>query len=277
MSPEHAWFLDRGEAVLYAVQYDSPQLPACCYIFLNPFDNESDYATRLYVRVARSLTKEHAAAFRFDYSGTGNSFGEFQEVTLSRLFANIQAIRDRALRTFGNMPVYLIGGRYGATLGTAFAGRHPDEVDGLILWDPVLCPEREFRTNFVNKTLLNNKLMGGSPHSRKGIDEALESRGFIELNGILFGQEFYREMTALEFDFPGLASVNYAAVLISSSGADLHAIESLERNGARVEQFMNASHRNPWSMEGFSTSREADFLASMTLSLAREGMRVCKC
>ncbi len=146
----------------------------------------------------------------------------------------------------------------------------------MILWDPILCPERDFRTNFINKTLLNNKLMCGMPQKKRDIEEAAEKNGCVELNGMLFGAPLYREMASWTFDYLSLARVSNVAILISATGAEQSALRSLEQHGAKVEQFARAGHKNAWSAESFSTSEEANFLARATLAFAQTGMTACE-
>jgi len=269
---EQAYFLRRRGATLYTVEYVPDVRPERVYLLLSPLDNEANYSTRFYVRVARRLAGAGAAVFRFDYRGTGNSGGEFHEISLATIYEDIQILRDHACSTFGDLPVGLIGGRFGANIACGSAAG--SEVDSIVLWDPILRPDREFRTNFVNKTLLNNKLMGGAPQSLRGIDEAIDERGCVELNGALFSGEFYRQMTSWCFGSAGIARTPSAWILFSSSlgAAERDILHSLEQTGAKVGLFGGGGHRNAWSGERFSSSMEAAFLIQASLAFAQTEM-----
>lgn len=266
---ERAMFLPVDDQSLYAVEYAPSQPAHAVWILLNPLDNEAHYSTRLYVRLARSLTSNGAAALRFDYRGTGNSLGEFQDVSLAALEADVATASRHLLTVFGDLPICLLGGRFGANLAWSLAPRLRG-LHGLVLWDPILRPGREFRTSFVNKTLLNNKLMGGPMVSVRSLEAALERQGHVELNGASFSSHFYNEMTNGSFPIDRDGRSQPARILMTTqpSAPESTILGSLEELGAKVEFFEEAGPRNAWSGEQFSASGEAKFLARATLDFA---------
>ncbi len=74
---------------------------------------------------------------RFDYSGNGDSEGEFERFTIDSARSDIQSavtlVRERA----GVGTAGLIGLRLGATLALAAAGRDPG-IRALALWAPIV-------------------------------------------------------------------------------------------------------------------------------------------
>ena len=93
------------------------------------------YATLRYL--ARLLADAGYDVLRFDYFGTGDSAGEFEEASQEQWLSDI-AIAITELKDLARIDrVSLVGMRYGATLAGIVA-RTQDTIDGLVLWDAVL-------------------------------------------------------------------------------------------------------------------------------------------
>jgi alpha-beta hydrolase superfamily lysophospholipase len=73
---------------------------------------------------------------RFDYRGTGDSFGDLGEVTVSDWLEDIALTVQEARDLCGSTFVQLLGIRAGALLACKAAGAS-HEVRRLVLWDPV--------------------------------------------------------------------------------------------------------------------------------------------
>ena len=89
---------------------------------------------------SRFLARQLAAAgfhvLRFDYSGTGDSAGEFEDFN-ARLWAEDVETAIAEIKDLGQVSrVGLVGARFGAVLA-ARAAQQRDDVDQLVLWDPV--------------------------------------------------------------------------------------------------------------------------------------------
>jgi pimeloyl-ACP methyl ester carboxylesterase len=93
------------------------------------------YAFRSYRSLAARLARDGCHVLRFEYFGTGDSFGETDQASISRWTADVMAATDhvRSLQT----TVALVGFRLGATLA-ATAAAESGGVDRLVLWDPVI-------------------------------------------------------------------------------------------------------------------------------------------
>ena len=88
--------------------------------------------------LGRQLAAQGWHVLRFDYFGTGDSAGEFDEADLPGWEADIEQALDELLDMAGARKVALVGLRLGATLAARVAARRRREVDALALWDPVL-------------------------------------------------------------------------------------------------------------------------------------------
>lgn len=91
------------------------------------------YALRL---LAERLAEQGLCVLRFDYEGTGDSAGPAAgPERVPAWLASVAAAVD-LVRAAGPSSVVLVGMRLGATLAGVAAGRLQD-LDGLVLWDPV--------------------------------------------------------------------------------------------------------------------------------------------
>ncbi len=103
----------------------------------NPFGEEASRAHRTYRVLATQLERAGFPVLRFDYSGTGDSLGRAEDVTLTTCVADITEASDQLLAASGAQRVAVVGLRLGATLALLATARglRPRH---LILWDPVV-------------------------------------------------------------------------------------------------------------------------------------------
>lgn len=98
----------------------------------------NDYPrTHLVLReLAMALAERGQHVLRFDYRGTGDSFGELGEVTVSDWVEDIGLAVQEGRELSGSSIVRLLGVRAGSLL-VSKAARVTDGVERLVLWDPV--------------------------------------------------------------------------------------------------------------------------------------------
>jgi len=93
--------------------------------------------TQLALReLAISLAERGQHVLRFDYRGTGDSFGDLGEVGVSDWVEDIALAVREGRDLSGSSVVRLLGVRAGALLACRSAGASSD-VQRLVLWDPV--------------------------------------------------------------------------------------------------------------------------------------------
>jgi pimeloyl-ACP methyl ester carboxylesterase len=93
--------------------------------------------TQLALReLAISLAERGQHVLRFDYRGTGDSFGDLEEITISDWLEDIALAVREGRDLSGSKVVQLLGVRAGALLACRSAGASSD-VQRLVLWDPV--------------------------------------------------------------------------------------------------------------------------------------------
>jgi pimeloyl-ACP methyl ester carboxylesterase len=92
----------------------------------------------LFVAFSRLLARNGIASARFDFLGSGESDGEFQDVTLSGQIADAGAVLDWLARRRGvdRRRLVLLGLSAGGSVAGCLAGDRGSEVRGLVLWSP---------------------------------------------------------------------------------------------------------------------------------------------
>lgn len=104
-----------------------------CY----PFGQEYMRAHMAFRQLANLLSRRGVPVMRFDYFGTGDSYGEADEISFSIWQENTQLAIDELTNLSGCSRVCLVGLRVGATVAATVASLRED-IDGLVLWDPVI-------------------------------------------------------------------------------------------------------------------------------------------
>lgn len=104
-----------------------------CY----PFGREYLRAHRALRELAHRLAAEGFHALRFDYAGTGDSYGDGDEVSVETWVEDVASALQEVRSLSGFETVSLLGLRFGAVLAALAARREP-AVARLALWDPVV-------------------------------------------------------------------------------------------------------------------------------------------
>lgn len=112
-----------------------------CY----PWGSEYIYAHRSIRHLATRLSMSGYHTLRFDYFGTGDSDGEPSHSDLAGCESDLQAALETLQDIAGVGRVSLIGLRAGACVAASAALRRPEDVDGLVLWDPIVSGEAYVR------------------------------------------------------------------------------------------------------------------------------------
>jgi exosortase A-associated hydrolase 2 len=124
---------------LFGVMH-SPQAATSGTAFLlcPPFGEEMLWTRLVYVNFARELARRGHPVLRFDYRGTGDSDGDFEDSTVETCLSDIRSALEVLAEKAGPVSgTGLLGLRFGATLAALAAEASP-EVRRLVLWSPVL-------------------------------------------------------------------------------------------------------------------------------------------
>ena len=168
--------LRSGSAILRGMVHHPGYSPHPAVILYHGFTGNRMESRFLFVQFARRLAAGGWGCVRFDFSGSGESDGEFKEMTLGREIEEGKEILRYVRRMEGVDPgkVFLCGFSMGGVVATHVAASMPECVRGLCLWAPAgnmrEIAEACFRT--------------GIPLPDGGVD----------LEGIALGRPFYEEL-----------------------------------------------------------------------------------
>ena len=101
-----------------------------------PIGREARAARRAMRSLTTSLAAQGFVTLRFDYDGTGDSGGGFDDIGRDRLWVDSVAEATGYLRSLGLESVSAVGMRLGATLIGAAANSHQLNFSSVVLWDP---------------------------------------------------------------------------------------------------------------------------------------------
>jgi pimeloyl-ACP methyl ester carboxylesterase len=169
------------------LERDRYQGMVLCY----PFGQEYMRAHRAYRQLATALADKGYHVLRFDYRGTGDSAGGLAEVTafewLEDIDFAVQELKDMA----GVHRVTLVGLRLGALLAGVAASRRRD-VNGLVLWDPVICG-----SSYREELLAKIKQVAPS----KRLSNFVDASGNLHFNGFHLSPALQASLNELDLLF----------------------------------------------------------------------------
>jgi dienelactone hydrolase len=143
-------------------------------IFFHGFTGDRMESHWIFVKCARALAASGIASLRFDFYGSGESEGDFLEVTLQGEIADARAAVEflRRYRGIDRNRLGLLGLSLGGTIAASIA--RESQASALVLWAAVAHP-RELRRLAGRAT----KPIAGSDGAREYCGHAVSSR-FLE-------------------------------------------------------------------------------------------------
>lgn len=114
-------------------EFNNPPL----LVMAHGFTDDKVGDNRLFVRFARRGRERGYAVLRFDFAGSGDSEGEFADMTVTREIEDLESAVDFAknIPCLAESPVYLIGYSLGAAIALSFAAADI-RVRGVVCWSP---------------------------------------------------------------------------------------------------------------------------------------------
>jgi uncharacterized protein len=110
-------------------------------LLCHPMGNEQVYAYRTMRLLAARLAQAGFHVLRFDYFGTGDSYGDTGEGDLASWCDDIETAIEELKEITGAIKVDVVGLRLGANLSARVAFHRPEEINKLILWEPLAADE----------------------------------------------------------------------------------------------------------------------------------------
>jgi hypothetical protein len=194
------WFTVGGQTI-HGMLHLPKARPAPAVALLHGFTGQRMEAGFVFVRMARLLCDAGIAALRFDFRGSGESEGDFAEMTIEREVEDARA----ALRWLRARPdvdarrVGLLGVSLGSAVAMLTAGEEPG-LRALCLWSTLARPRHRFA-------------LPAEPEQRA----ALKAHGFIDYNsaGFPVGRAFYESAARVD---PVAAMARYRGPLLCVHG-----------------------------------------------------------
>ena len=163
---------------------DEISKPRPAVILCHGFTGQKSEPHRIFVKMARKLADNGVFALRFDFRGSGDSEGDFKDVTLeteiSDLFKAIEILKSRS--EIDNEQLSLLGLSFGGAVASCVAGRS-SEIKNLMLWSAVGKLEDVFLDSRDNK---DQQLV------------SLQQQGFIDYKGNKIGRSFVRQLSEVD-------------------------------------------------------------------------------
>lgn len=136
---------------------------------------------RIFLKISRALEAVGIASFRFDFLGSGESDGNFEEMTVLNEVAEAETVFNyvSSHSSVAKEKIIVLGMSMGGLVASLLAGKLTDQIEKLILMAPAgtmsdLIAERSSEVPFI------------------------KSLNAYDLGGNLIGQEFVDELATLE-------------------------------------------------------------------------------
>lgn len=158
---------------------------------------EKHESHRVLVNAARFFGRKGFLVLRFDYYGTGDSEGEWENSTIqSRLEDINSAVEFIQMKIQKNNRIGLMGIRLGATLA-ALAAEKSSCFSFLILWEPLIVLRdylyQWLRTNLTTQYSCHKKIM----LNRNQLIEQLINGDYVNLEGFLLSPKMYKQLSKI--------------------------------------------------------------------------------
>lgn len=202
--PCEPFFLDRGDRRIFVISRPPrPETrPSHGVIFFAPFAEELNRTRRMTTLLGTALAAAGAQMLAFDFSGTGDSAGDFGDARFEDWIDDgVAAIDWLAQRVEG--PICLVGLRFGAALALLSAQRRRDRIGRLVLWQPVTSGSTML-TQFLRIRIAANMAGNGAKETTKALRETIERGEPVEVGGYVLAPELFQaiDRTSLSASAP---------------------------------------------------------------------------
>lgn len=188
MNPQ---FFGNPEEPLYGVYLPPKGAPRDAGVVLcYPFGQEYMRAHRAYRQLALLLTKQGYHVLRFDYRGTGDSGGELENIRASDWIEDVGTAVHELREASGVKSIAVVGLRLGALIAAAACAPR-DDIERLILWDPIL-EGGEYERELLDEIANEKPSEWGGPES----GNLVAADGSIHFNGFRLTPQFRESIRA---------------------------------------------------------------------------------
>lgn len=157
-----------------------------CY----PMGQEYIRSHRTFFQLANLLSNQGYHVIRFDYYGTGDSYGQCHEASIKQWQYDISSVVDELKYGCGIERICLIGLRLGGNMAINVASIR-DDIDGIVLWEPVFSGKKYYE----ELEMMHRDKMLRSFNNRNHKEA---SSGGCEILGFAFSHNLKNELQQIE-------------------------------------------------------------------------------
>jgi exosortase A-associated hydrolase 2 len=184
--------MDSGGLRLHATVRGPGRGPVA--VMADPFAEEKKCAHRVMAEAAEALAEDGLTVLRFDYRGTGDSEGEFEDASLGDWREDLRRAVEWARAELAATAITLVGVRLGATLAAEAAAEVA--ADALVLVAPIIDGRAYWQENF-RRQLIKAKITEGEGASADELRRAAGEERF-DLGGWVVTRRMREEIEAVK-------------------------------------------------------------------------------
>lgn len=153
-------------------------------ILFHGFQDDRNEINFVHTELSRKLCEKGIGSVRFDFVGSGESDGTFEDITVSKEVQNGLDILDYvyALPFVDTKRIALHGLSLGGCVASMVAGLSVDKVKALSLW----CPALDLIYNMRKKNLCGQDVSD------------IEEKGYADVEGLRLSVDFYKDCLQLD-------------------------------------------------------------------------------
>jgi len=183
MRQEPFYFHNDGQLIAGTLHLPDGPGPHPGVIFCHGFTGHKGETHFLFVKASQALASRGIASLRFDFRGSGESEGEFVDMTASAEISDARC----ALSKLAGVPevdrkrLGVVGLSLGGLVAACTAGREPNMVKSVVLWSAVA------ESMLMKRTTAD-------PESAR----LLRERGWLDVAGLKLGAGFFADVAKLD-------------------------------------------------------------------------------
>jgi len=201
---------------LYYVLHCPAGRPKAQILAAGPFASERAHAYASWVRWARFLADHGYEVMRFDYSGVGESTGQFEQMSFDDWLDDVCHTARFLDRRADGCPLILNGLGFGGLLVAKAFGKIP-RADGLLLWSAPICG-RDMLYDMLRLRLMTDFAVTGNTQrsSRDQYIAQLQAGKLVEVEGYHWSKRLWDQAASYQLELPDDAGV-YRSVQLSTA------------------------------------------------------------